>query len=243
MFALMKKLNVALIGYGKMGQEIEEILQERGHTVALRSTSETPSKPDDLKNVDVAIEFSRPEAAVDNIFKCFEAGVPVVCGTTGWYIRLDEVKTEANQKSGSLLYASNFSIGMNVVFHVNRMLARIMDQQSEYDVTISEIHHVKKLDKPSGTGITLAEGVIDEMSKYDSWKNEMTTEAGELPLLSERTGEVPGTHVVSYVSQVDRIEIRHDAFNRKGFALGAVKGAEWLADKKGVYSIHDFLKF
>jgi 4-hydroxy-tetrahydrodipicolinate reductase len=243
MFAPMKKLNIALIGYGKMGQEIEEILLQRGHSVSLRSSSETPFKPEDLKGSDVAIEFSRPEVAVDNIFKCFEAGTPVVCGTTGWYLRLEEVKTEAVEKAGSLLYASNFSIGMNVVFHINRMLARIMDVQPEYNASISEIHHVKKLDKPSGTGITLAEGILDEMKKYDSWKNEETTENGELPLLSERIGEVPGTHIVSYTSDVDKIELRHDAFNRKGFALGAVKGAEWLFEKKGVYSIHDFLKF
>ncbi len=243
MFASMKKLKIALLGYGKMGHEIEEILVSRGHTVSLRSTSETPFKPNDLLGSDVAIEFSRPEVAVDNIFKCFEANVPVVCGTTGWYIRLDEVKTEAREKSGSLLYASNFSIGMNIVFHVNRMLARIMDEQPEYKASISEIHHVKKLDKPSGTGITLAEGIIDEMAKYDSWKNEETSEPGELPLISERIGDVPGTHIVSYTSDVDKIELRHDAFNRKGFALGAVKGAEWLFEKKGVYSIHDFLKF
>jgi len=239
----MNQLRVALIGYGKMGLEIEEALVKRGHLVSLKSTSLTPFKPADLSDSDVAIEFSLPDAAVDNIFKCFEAKVPVVCGTTGWYSRLTEVKEQATAKGGSLLYASNFSIGMNVLFHINKQLSAIMNNMDEYDVSILEIHHVKKLDKPSGTAITLAEGILDNMERYDSWKNQSDVEDSELPILSERIGDVPGTHEIVFKSEVDSITLRHEAFNRKGFALGSVKGAEWLVQRKGVFTIHDFLKF
>jgi 4-hydroxy-tetrahydrodipicolinate reductase len=236
-------MNVAILGYGKMGLEIETILKERNHNIALRSSSESPFKPEDLQGIDMAIEFSQPDAAVDNIFKCFEADCPVVVGTTGWYQRLQEVRGECESRGQSMIYASNFSIGVNVLFHVNKVLAEIMDKLDEYEPGLMEIHHIGKLDKPSGTAITLAEDLLARNTHKTKWVNQLASNPDELTIISQRDGEVPGTHVVNYTSPVDNISIVHQANNRRGFALGAVKAAEWLKDKKGCYSINDFLKF
>lgn len=236
-------MRIAIIGYGKMGKEIEQVLLERGHEVTLRATSQAPFRQADLQGTDVAIEFTTPHSAVDNILACFAANCPVVVGSTGWYNRLPEVRTEALNGEQSLLFASNFSIGVNVLFHVNRLLARVMNNLDQYTPTIHEIHHLAKLDKPSGTAITLAEGVIDETPRMHGWQLDEAADASQLAIISERIGEVPGTHHVSYTSGVDQITLTHEAFSRRGFALGSVLAAEWLHGKKGVYSIHDFLKF
>ncbi len=236
-------MKVAIIGYGKMGHEVESVLQELGHEVSLRSDEKTPFKAEDLRGSDVAIEFSRPESAVDNIFKCFDANCPVVVGTTGWYMRMPEVKNECLSRNQSMLYATNFSIGVNVLFHLNKELARIMERFPEYEPGILEVHHLAKLDKPSGTAITLAEGIIENIPSKKEWVNELAETPEQLSIISQREGEVPGTHVINYTSAVDNISLVHQANNRRGFALGAVKAAEWLVGKKGCYSIHDFLKF
>lgn len=236
-------MKVAIIGYGKMGQEVEAVLQQLGHEVSLRCDEKSPFKPEDLAGSDVAIEFSRPEVAVDNIFKCFDANCPVVVGTTGWYMRMPEVRNECTSRNQSMLYATNFSIGVNVLFHLNKELARIMEKFPEYEPNILEIHHLAKLDKPSGTAITLAEGIIENIPNIKEWVNELSEDKEKLTIISQREGEVPGTHVINYTSSVDNISLVHQANNRRGFALGAVKAAEWLVGKKGMYSIQDFLKF
>jgi 4-hydroxy-tetrahydrodipicolinate reductase len=226
-----------------MGREIELAAQERGHEIVRTFGSHNPPRAEDLKDCDVAIEFSTPGSVVDNILTCFEAGCPVVVGATGWYGRFDEVKNEALRLNQSLLYATNFSIGVNVFFHLNKELARIMDKLENYEPSILEIHHVAKLDKPSGTAITIAEGILNNVSRKDRWVNESEHTSNELSIVSERTGEVPGTHTVSYTSSVDTISMTHQAHNRKGFALGAVQAAEWIKHKKGVYTMSDFLQF
>lgn len=235
-------MKLALIGYGKMGKEIEAIAISRGHEVVFKISSSLTAETSMIQQADVAIEFSRPEAAADNILRCFEWGVPVVVGTTGWYNRLPEIKSIAQEKDGTLLYSTNFSIGVNVVFHINQALAKIMNSLDEYEPSMKEIHHVHKLDKPSGTAITLAEGILDEISRIKNWSLENEND-DSLWIDVERTDEVPGTHQVNYESEVDFIQLTHIAKNRKGFALGAVKAAEWLANKKGVYTMKDFLKF
>lgn len=226
-----------------MGHEIEKVLNDRGHQVALRASAETPFSAGDLKGCNVAIEFSRPEAAVDNIFKCFDANCPVVVGTTGWYERMDEVKNQCLTRNQTLMFATNFSIGVNVLFHLNKELARIMDKLNDYEPGVLEVHHLQKLDKPSGTAITLAEGLIDNYPRKKKWVNELSQNPDELTIISQREGEVPGTHVINYSSKADNISLVHQANNRSGFAHGAVLAAEWLHGKKGIYSIHDFLKF
>ena len=236
-------MKIAISGYGKMGKEIEEFLVKRGHEITLRSTSQTPYKADDLKGTDVVIEFSEPNVAVDNIFKCFEANVPVVVGTTGWYTRLPEVREACLSGNRSWFYATNFSIGVNVVFHLNKQLAKIMDAYEEYEPGILEVHHLAKLDKPSGTAITLAEGIMENIPRKTKWVNHPAEHPDELTIISQREGEVPGTHVMNYTSQVDNISLVHQAVNRKGFALGAVKAAEWLHGKKGIFTMNDMLQF
>ncbi len=234
-------MNIALIGYGKMGKEIEQILLHRGHTVTLRSTRSTPFRATDLTGTDVAIEFTEPHSAVDNILKCFEAGVPVVVGTTGWYTRMPEVREACASMNGGLFTASNFSIGVNILFKVNKELARIMSDFEEYTPSMEEIHHTAKRDAPSGTAITLAEGILENYPSRQGWINESTEDAHQLGIVSQREGEVPGTHIVRYTSAVDEIQLVHQAYNRKGFALGAVKAAEFMQGKAGVYSMGDLL--
>lgn len=226
-----------------MGKEIEEILISRGHEITLRADSHAPFKPEDLKGTDVVIEFSRPETAVDNIFKCFDAQVPVVVGTTGWYMRMPEVREACLAGNKTLFYATNFSIGVNIVFHLNKQLAKIMSQYDEYEPGILEVHHLAKIDKPSGTAITLAEGIMENIPRKTKWVNQAAEEKEELTIISQREGEVPGTHVINYTSQVDNISLVHQAVNRKGFALGAVKAAEWITGKTGVFTMNDMLQF
>jgi 4-hydroxy-tetrahydrodipicolinate reductase len=234
-------MNIALIGYGKMGKEIEQILLQRGHSVTLRSTRSAPFKAQDLAGTNVAIEFTEPHSAVDNIMKCFEAGVPVIVGTTGWYMRMPEVHEACAQMNGGLFTASNFSIGVNILFKINKELARIMHDFDEYTPSMDEIHHTAKRDAPSGTAITLAEGILENYPDRDGWINESTDDAHKLGIVSLREGEVPGTHIVRYASAVDELQLVHQAYNRKGFALGAVKAAEYMHGKKGVFGMSDLL--
>jgi 4-hydroxy-tetrahydrodipicolinate reductase len=235
-------MNIALIGYGKMGKEIEQILLQRGHSITLRSTRSKPFKAADLAGTDVAIEFTEPHSAVDNILKCFEAGVPVIVGTTGWYTRMPEVREACAQMNGGLFTASNFSIGVNILFKVNKELAWIMSDFEEYTPSMEEIHHIAKRDAPSGTAITLAEGILENYPGHDSWINESTDDAHKLGIVSLREGEVPGTHIVRYTSAVDEIQLVHQAYNRKGFALGAAKAAEFMQGKRGVFGMDDLMK-
>ncbi len=226
-----------------MGKEIEDIALQRGHEIVFKSSSKLTDSSHGLELADVAIEFTRPDAAADNILHCFEKKVPVVVGTTGWYQRLPEIKEVAYHHNGTLLYSTNFSIGVNIVFHLNELLAKLMDKNGEYSASITEIHHSQKLDKPSGTAITLAEGILANIAALKEWKLDIETMESILPIHSKRMGDVPGTHIISYESDVDKIQITHEAKSRKGFALGAVKAAEWLHGKNGVYTMKDFLKF
>jgi 4-hydroxy-tetrahydrodipicolinate reductase len=236
-------MKIAIIGYGKMGKEIEQIAIARGHEIVLKISEAITEQTLGLSGADVAIEFSRPDAAANNIIEINKRRIPVVCGTTGWYNRLDEVKANVHENDTALLYSTNFSIGVNIVFHLNKILASIMHSLDEYDPRILEIHHVHKLDKPSGTAITLAEGILNELKRKEDWKLDEINNPSELLISSERTDEVPGTHSVIYESSIDKIELNHIAKNRVGFALGAVKAAEWLHDKKGTYTMRDYLKF
>jgi 4-hydroxy-tetrahydrodipicolinate reductase len=234
-------MRVALIGYGKMGKEIEQILLQRGHTITIRSSKNSPFIVSDLANSDVAIEFTEPGAAVENILKCFEAHVPVVVGTTGWYGRMTEVLEACSAQNGGLFTASNFSIGVNILFKINKELARVMSDFDEYTPSMEEIHHTAKRDAPSGTAITLAEGILENYPALEGWINEPSSEPSKLSIESKREGEVPGTHIIRYTSGVDELQLVHQAFNRKGFAIGAVKAAEFLKGKQGVYGMNHLL--
>lgn len=232
-------MNAVLVGYGKMGQAIEKILIERGHNIIGRLES-TPT-PDDLNGADVAIEFTQPEAAFNNIKSLLENGIPTISGTTGWTDRLEEIK-EINSKSDcGFLYASNFSLGVNLFFELNEHLAQLMNNYPEYQIELEEIHHTQKLDKPSGTAITLAEGIIENSNLYNKWESDKKSGEEVLPIYSKRIDTTPGTHTVSYKSEIDDIEITHTAHSRKGFALGAVLAAEWIVGKKGFFSMKDVL--
>ena len=232
-------MKVGLIGYGKMGKAIEEIVVERGHEVVLK-ISHTPT-PEELKDVDVAIEFSRPEYAYDNLKVLLESNKPTICGTTGWLDKQEEINNLTKANNTAFLYASNFSLGVNLFFELNQQLARMMNKyRAEYNINLEEIHHTQKLDAPSGTAITIAEGIIENTS-YNNWSMEDQGEA-IIPIEAKRIENVPGTHIVQYTSDVDTIEISHTAHSRKGFALGAVIAAEWIADKKGVFSMKDVLE-
>ncbi len=230
-------MKIALLGYGRMGQAIEKIALERGHEIVIRKDMEPLTV--DLGLADVAIDFSHPNAAFDNIVSCLEAGVPVVSGTTGWLDRFEEAKALCAETQGAFLYASNFSIGVNLFFNLNAYLARLMRPLKDYDVELEEIHHVHKLDAPSGTAITLAEGILNESDK-ESWSLDKESPA-DLFIGVKREGEVPGTHKVRYSSEVDSIEIKHTAHSRTGFALGAVVASEWLLGKRGVFGMKDVL--
>lgn len=245
-------MNIALLGYGKMGQIIERFATDRGHQVVLKIGIENLNDftVENLKQADVAIDFSAPDAAVSNIYKCFEAKVPVVVGTTGWYGELQKIKNDCEQSNNTLLYGSNFSIGVNIFFHLNKVLAKLMNNYPAYDVQVEEIHHTQKLDAPSGTAMTIAEGIIEQLDGKKEWVNELegtpiTDKLNHNQLLIEslRIENVPGTHTVVYSSEVDDIEIKHTAHSRAGFALGAVVAAEWLQNKRGFYSIADIFNF
>ncbi|MCL4638604.1 MULTISPECIES: 4-hydroxy-tetrahydrodipicolinate reductase [Olivibacter] len=245
-------MNIALIGYGKMGRIIEKIASERGHTVALIIDENNRHEiiADDFSDIDVAIDFSTPQGALQNINLCFEADTPMVVGTTGWYSHLAEIEEKCKAGNKSLLYGSNFSIGVNVFFHINKLLAKAMSPYKQYDVQVEEIHHTHKLDSPSGTAITIAEGILEHNDDKDEWVNNLVGEGDEiipkknqLLIESHRIEEVPGTHTVLYSSEVDQIEFKHTAHSRAGFALGAVIAAEWLQGKKGFYAVTDMFDF
>ncbi len=230
-------MKIALVGYGKMGKIIDEIAQNRGHEVVAR-LRETPTK-ESLNNADVVIEFSNPEAAFENIKVCLENNIPVICGTTGWLDKKTEIEKITLDNNSAFLYGSNFSLGVNLFFALNEKLAKLMNNVNEYSCQLEEIHHIHKLDAPSGTAISIAEGII-ENSKYEAWKLDETKDK-DLGIFAIRENEVPGTHSVFYRSEVDEIEIKHTAFNRNGFALGAVIASEWIVDKKGVFAMKDVL--
>ncbi len=243
-------MKIALLGYGKMGKIIEEIAISRGHSIVLRVNSSNSATFSDskLKQADVAIEFSRPDSVMQNISRCITAGVPIVVGTTGWYANLENVKNQVQSVNGALFHASNFSLGVNLFFKMNEQLAELMKPFPEYEPSIEEIHHIHKLDAPSGTGITLADGLLSHLGRKKNWKlyNEKGPESAndtDLPLIAIRTGEVPGTHTVTYTSSIDKISMTHEAFNRKGFATGSVVAAEWIKSRKGVFTMRDLLGY
>ncbi|HEY1045397.1 MAG TPA: 4-hydroxy-tetrahydrodipicolinate reductase [Bacteroidia bacterium] len=240
------KLKIALIGYGKMGKMIEQIAVKRGHSIVAKiGKDSTEADWNAVAKSNVAIEFSKPDSAVENIKKCFELNVPVVVGTTGWYDQIEEIKELCINKHQSLLTATNFSIGVNLFFHINKKLAQAMENLPEYDVTIEETHHVQKLDAPSGTAITIAQGILAEVGRKQQWKlAEETTSDSDLSITSIRMDDVPGTHIVRYSSEIDDIEIKHRAHSRSGFAIGAVIAAEWLSsDKKGHFTMSEVIGF
>jgi len=238
-------MNIVLIGYGQMGKEIEKIAVSRGHKIVLTIDKDNLNDltPDNLSKVDIAIEFTRPESSVDNYKKCFANNTPVVSGTTGWLEKLPEIIKHCENNNSAFFYASNFSLGVNIFFELNKKLAQMISPFDDYSVKINEIHHTRKLDAPSGTAITLAEGIISNINRFNTWKNSETTNNNELPIISFREGDVPGTHEIIYDSDIDTISIKHEAKNRKGFALGAVLAAEFLKDKKGIFGMSDLLKF
>ena len=236
-------MNIALIGYGKMGKEIEQIALSRKHKIVLTVDAHNAStfSLNDLKKADVAIEFSTPESAIRNIYKCFDANIPVIVGTTGWLAKLNEIKEVCSSKNQTLFYASNYSIGVNLLFKLNKYFATLMNSYPGYDLEIEEIHHVHKLDSPSGTAISLATQAIEQIERKEKWVNVPSENINELQIISKRIDEVPGTHTVRYNSTVDEISITHIAHNRKGFALGAVIAAEWIQGKKGVFTMEDMM--
>jgi 4-hydroxy-tetrahydrodipicolinate reductase len=236
-------MRIALIGYGKMGKEIEKIALDRGHEVVLKIdiSNQDELTPANLQKAEVAIEFTIPNSATANYKLCFQAGIPVVSGTTGWLEKLQEVHQMCRAMNGTFFYASNFSLGVNIFFALNEKLAELMANRPEYSVSMKEIHHTQKLDAPSGTAITLAEGILKKIPVKTSWVNQATDKPGELGIVSERTGQVPGTHTIKYDSETDSIEITHAAKSRKGFALGAVLAAEFSVGKKGILSMNDLL--
>jgi 4-hydroxy-tetrahydrodipicolinate reductase len=239
-------MKIVLLGYGKMGKEIEKIALDRKHEIVLKvdETNHSTVTKEQLAAGDVAIEFSTPHTVVDNIYKCFDAKLPVVVGTTGWYDRFEKIEADCNQGNNGLFHATNFSVGVNLFFKVNKYLAELMNNYSEYDVSMEEIHHIHKLDKPSGTAITLAIQILDKFKRKKEWSTDPArkNDKDTLFIKDVREGEVPGTHIIKYSSAIDDIEIMHKAHNRKGFALGAVLAAEFMAEKKkGVYTMSDLI--
>jgi 4-hydroxy-tetrahydrodipicolinate reductase len=243
-------MKIALLGYGKMGKIIEKIATDRKHEIVLKIDYDNQHDltTENLQKADVAIEFSTPATVLGNIDHCFKAGVPIVVGTTGWYEQLTEIKQRYEASDNAFIYATNFSVGVNIFFHINKVLAKLMNKHPYYDVQVEEIHHTQKLDSPSGTAITIAEGIIENLDNKKQWVNILTdtnnpvednAKANDVLIESYRIDSVPGTHTVLYDSEVDTIEIKHTAHNRNGFALGAVLAAEWVADKKGFYSVAD----
>jgi 4-hydroxy-tetrahydrodipicolinate reductase len=235
-------MKIALLGYGKMGKEIERIALQRGHTIVLKvdETNALSFTNEQLKQADVAIEFSTPHTVIGNIKKCFAVQTPIVVGTTGWYDSFQEIEKECQTIKASLFHATNFSLGVNLFFKVNSYLAELMNKYDNYDVEMEEIHHIHKLDKPSGTAITLADQIIEKINRKKSWSiDEKKPET--LFIKDVREGEVPGTHIIKYSSEVDDIEIMHKAHNRKGFAFGAVVAAEYIKDKTGIFTMTDLI--
>ena len=236
-------MKIAIIGYGKMGKEIEKIALERNHEIIFRFDKNNVSEftVENLKKVDVAIEFTEPSQAYDNYGKCFDAEIPVVSGTTGWLDKLPNIKDACKLNNKTFFYASNFSLGVNLFFKLNKQLAKLINKTDNYNVEISETHHTEKKDAPSGTAITLAEGIIENFDKKVSWVKEKSTQKDEIAIKSFRIDKVPGTHTIKYDSEVDFIEITHSAKSRKGFALGAVVAAEFVKDKTGFFTMEDII--
>jgi 4-hydroxy-tetrahydrodipicolinate reductase len=236
-------MRIALVGYGKMGKIIETVALSRGHEVVLRIDIDNAADLNEANaaKADVAIEFTGPHSAFGNVARCLELGLPVVCGSTGWLERYPEIEDKCRSLGGSLLYASNFSVGVNIFFEINRRLAALMAAQPEYEVEVTEVHHTQKKDAPSGTAITIAEGIMASMPRKQSWVNHPSPDPSELVIISERTDPHPGLHKVSYRSAIDDIEIVHNAHNRNGFALGAVLAAEFIHDKKGIFTMKDVI--
>ena len=236
-------MKIALVGYGKMGKEIENIAAERGHQVSFRISQENKQDLQGISpsNTDVAIEFSQPESAYENLKFLLSLPIPTVCGTTGWLEKQQEIENLALQNQTAFFYASNFSLGVNLFFRLNEFLAKIMNPHPQYQVAMEEIHHTEKKDAPSGTAITLAKGLLENYSHKKSWVNHHSTDTEALEIISKREPNVPGTHTVVYTSAEDFIEIKHEAFSRKGFALGAVLAAEFIAHKKGTFGMKDLI--
>ena len=235
-------MNIVLIGYGKMGQEIEKIAIERGHTISLKIDQNNLSDftTNTFKQADVAIEFSQPDSAISNYKQCFDNNIPVVSGTTGWLDSFDEIVSICKAQNQTFFYASNFSIGVNIFFEINKKLAQLINKTEGYDVEIEEIHHTQKLDAPSGTAIRLAEQITQELSTKENWALD-TTNNNELNIIAKRIDNTPGTHTIKYQSEIDEITIKHKANSRKGFALGAVLAAEYIQNKKGIFKMQDLL--
>lgn len=236
-------MKIALIGYGKMGKAIEEIAIAKGHKIVLKidlSNLDEFTK-EHLSQADVAIEFTSPHTTYENVKKCIEYGIPVVCGSTGWLDKWNDIENFCHQQNGTFLYASNFSIGVNLFFELNTYLAKLMSKYNDYNVSLTEIHHTQKKDAPSGTAITLAEQVLANNSIKKNWVNHQTNNASELEIISERIDPAPGTHTIKYSSPIDDIEITHTAHNRVGFASGAVLAAEFIHNKKGIFTMKDAL--
>ncbi|MFM2326304.1 MAG: 4-hydroxy-tetrahydrodipicolinate reductase [Bacteroidota bacterium] len=236
-------MKIALIGYGKMGKAIEEIAEQRNHTAGLKIDINNIDSftAANLQQCDVAIEFTGPHSAVDNILKCLDAGIPVVSGSTGWLEQWPLIKEKCDTLNGALLYASNFSVGVNIFFELNKKLAQLMSRQPEYQVSMEEIHHTQKKDAPSGTAITLAEQVLENITTKKKWINDIAKYPNELAIISKRIDPAPGTHSIKYSSAIDDIEIIHTAHSRTGFATGAVLAAEFIVGKKGIFSMKDVL--
>lgn len=238
-------MKIALIGYGKMGKTIERLALAKGHEIVLIIDKDNPQDftSENLQKADVAIEFSQPESAFENVKKCLEAGVPVIVGTTGWLEHLEEAKQICARSGSAMVQATNYSIGVNLFFAMNRYLAKLMNGQPQYDMEIEEIHHTQKLDAPSGTAITLANDILTELERKTKWVNHKTNEPSELSILSKRIDPAPGTHEVTYTSDIDTIKISHEAHSREGFALGALTAAEWIVGKQGFFTMQEVLGF
>lgn len=239
-------MRIALLGYGKMGKVIEQIALQRGHEISAKIdiSNRTDLLTVSPENTDAVIEFSSPESAYGNLKFCMEFGLPTVCGTTGWLQHKTEIEKLCLENEGAFFYASNYSIGVNLFFELNKSLARLMSPYTEeYKLSTNEIHHTEKRDSPSGTAITLAQGIIENLGNKVKWVNNMIPEENEVAIWSSREGKVPGTHEVKYISDVDQIEIKHIAHSRNGFALGAVIAAEWLQGKTGIFGMNDMLGF
>ena len=236
-------MKIALIGYGKMGKAIEEVAVAKGHTILFKFDvfNQEMFTKENLQQCDVAIEFTNPHSAVDNLKKCFEAGVPVVCGSTGWLANWEAVKADCEAKNAAFVYSSNYSIGVNLFFELNTYLAKLMSKHSNYDVMLEEIHHTEKKDAPSGTAITLAEQILQNITNKKIWVNDISDNKEELEIISKRIDPAPGTHTIKYHSPIDDIEITHTAHNRLGFAGGAVLAAAFILGKKGIYNMKEVL--
>lgn len=236
-------MNIALVGYGKMGRIIETVALSRGHQIVIRIDLENAVdlNAENISKADVVIEFTGPHSALSNLEKCMEFGIPTVSGSTGWLENYPLIEKKCREKNGSFLYASNFSVGVNIFFEINKHLAQLMSVQSEYEVTVTEIHHTQKKDAPSGTAITIAEQILDTVPRKHRWVNHISDNPEDLEIISERTDPYPGLHKVSYQSAIDEIEITHNAHNRNGFALGAVLAAEFIKDRKGIFTMKEVL--